>query len=73
MLMSKIVRQTNRNGPCVLLGPLLKQNGNAARPMIIYRTRTLAEASVPARLIHLEPCPRCADHVASTSKKGQHP
>jgi hypothetical protein len=67
-----IVRTKNGNGgPCTLLGLFKRENGNAARPMMVYRTYT-GEATIPKRLVHLEPCPSCPDHPRSRFPRDWH-
>jgi hypothetical protein len=61
---AKVVRQFSRLGPCLVLGPLVKQTATR----IYYRRRDGKEAwaSRSSRLlVHVEPCPSCRDQERS--------
>ena len=60
----KTVRQFSRIGPCLELGPLLRETD--AR--LYYHCQHGYEAFVSkksALVVHLEPCPSCRDHERS--------
>jgi hypothetical protein len=60
----KTVRQFSRVGPCIELGPLIRETDTR----IYYRYRHDYEAFVSKNsslAVHLEPCPSCRDHERS--------
>ena len=62
---NKIVRLSKPGGPCMMLGPFIKEAG----PLVYYRCRAMMRAFIPRRLVHLEPCPSCEDHPRSHFSK----
>ena len=57
----KTVRQFSRVGPCIELGPLIRET----ETRFYYRSRQGYEAFVSKKsslAVHLEPCPSCRDH-----------
>jgi hypothetical protein len=57
----KTVRQFSRVGPCIELGPLIRETDTR----FYYRSRQGYEAFVSKKsslAVHLEPCPSCRDH-----------
>ena len=66
----KTVRQFSRIGPCLELGPLLRETD--AR--LYYHCQHGYEAFVSkksALVVHLEPCPSCRDHEPSQYPRGK--
>src|SRR5262249_53016034 len=62
----KTVRQFSRVGPCIELGPLIRET----ETRFYYRSRQGYEAFVSRKsslAVHLEPCPSCRDHKKSRS------
>ena len=60
----KTVRQFSRVGPCIELGPLIRETDTR----IYYRYRHDYEAFVSKNsslAVHLEPCPSCRDYERS--------
>ena len=65
----KTVRQFSRVGPCIELGPLIRETDTR----IYYRYRHDYEAFVSKNsslAVHLEPCPACRDHERSQYPDG---
>ena len=64
----KTVRQFSRVGPCIELGPLIRET----ETRFYYRYRQGYEAFVSKKsplAVHLEPCPSCRDHERSQYPK----
>src|SRR5262249_26737798 len=60
----KTVRQFSRVGPCIELGPLIRETETG----FYYRCHPGYEAFVSKKsslAVHLEPCPSCRDHERS--------
>ena len=65
----KSVRQFSRVGPCIELGPLIRETDTR----IYYRYRHDYEAFVSKKsslAVHLEPCSSCRDHDRSQCPNG---
>jgi len=66
----KTVRQFSRVGPCIELGPLIRETDTR----FYYRSRQGYEAFVSKKsslAVHLEPCPSCRDHEPSQYPRGK--
>jgi hypothetical protein len=65
----KTVRQVNWAGPCIELGPLIRET---AKFYVFqqHRNRRNREERISKGKVHLEPCTRCVDHPNTSYPNG---